>query len=82
VLTSALAYLNARHALRLSVWEVLADALLQEVATATQAETPSFAAEASQRSDMVVWYQQGAEFEDAHALLRPHRPTLLDSVLP
>jgi hypothetical protein len=81
VLTSALAYLSARHALRLSVWDVLADALLREVATATEAETPSFTAEEPQRSDMIVWYQQGAEFEDAHALLRPYRPTFLDSVL-
>jgi hypothetical protein len=81
VFTSALAYLSAHHTLRLSVWDVLTDGLLREVATATQAETPSFVAEASERSDMIRWYEQGAEFQDADALLRPYRPTLLDSVL-
>ena len=41
-LTSALAYLDAHHTLRLSVWDLLGDGLLREVAMATPAGGAAF----------------------------------------
>jgi hypothetical protein len=80
-LTSTLAYLDARHMLRLSVWDVLGDALLREVATATPVAAQPFSVSALDRSDMVRWHTQYAEYEDVGALLLPYRPTLLDAVI-
>ena len=81
VLASALAYLDAHHTLRLSVWDVLGDALLREVATTTPVAARPFSVSAFDRSDMVHWHAQDTEYEDAGALLRPYRPSLLDAVI-
>jgi hypothetical protein len=82
VLASALAYLDAHHTLRLSVWDVLSDALLRgAVAAATPATASPFSVSASDRADMVRWYTQYANYEDGDALLRPYRPSLLDAVI-
>jgi hypothetical protein len=78
---STLAYLDAHHTLRLSAWDVLGDALLREVAAATPAAALPFSASASDRSDMVHWHTQYAEYDDVGALLRPYRPSLLDAVI-
>lgn len=74
VLASALAYLDASHALRLSVWDVLSDPLLREVATSVQVEPRSFSMTAYERSDTVRWYAQNPDFDETAALLRPYRP--------
>ena len=79
--TSALAYLDAHHTLRLSVWDVLGDALLREVAMATLVAARPFSVSASDRSDTVRRYARYAEYEDVGALLRPYRPSLLDAVI-
>ena len=80
VLTSALAYLDAHHTLRLSVWDVLGDALLREVVTTTAVAGRPFSMPASDRSEMVHWYTKDTEHEDISAFLRPYRPRLLDAV--
>jgi hypothetical protein len=80
VLTSALAYLDTHHTLRLSAWDVLSDALLRGAAAATPAMGRPFSVPASDRAEMVRWYTQYAEYEDGDALLRPYRPSLLDAV--
>jgi hypothetical protein len=78
-LSSALAYLDANHTLRLSVWSVLGDALLREVATSTRVTSTSFSMPAQDRFDKVRWYAQQARFEPVAALFSPYRPTLLDA---
>jgi hypothetical protein len=80
-LAGALAYLDAHHTLRLSVWDVLSDALLREAATATPVAPRSFSASAADRADMVRWHAQYAEYVDTDALLRHYRPSLLDAVV-
>ena len=80
VLASALAYLDAHHTLRLSVWDVLGDALLREVVTTTAVAARPFSVPAFDRSDMVHWYTQHTEYDDVGAFFRPYRPSLLDAV--
>lgn len=81
VLSSALAYLNAHHTLRLSAWDVLTDALMRDVAAATPVAERPFSVSASDRAEMVRWYARYADYEDGAALLRPYRPSLLDAVI-
>ena len=81
VLASALAYLDAHHTLRLSVWDVLSDALLRDVATGTPVAARPFSVSASDRADMVRLYARLLDFDDPGALLRPYRPSLLDAVI-
>ena len=81
VLTSALAYLDARHTIRLSVWDVLGDALLRDAATATPVPAQPFSVSTSDRADMVRRYTQLREYDDASAWLRSYRPSLLDAVV-
>jgi hypothetical protein len=79
VLAGAIAYLDARHTLRLSVWDVLRDDLLREAAlTACPAPGP-FCAAAADRADTVLWYRQLPEYDDPGVLFRPYRPGLLDA---
>jgi hypothetical protein len=40
-----------------------------------------FSVSAFDRSDKVQWHARNAEYEDAGALLRPYRPSLLDAVI-
>ena len=80
VLTSALAYLDAHHTLRLSVWDVLSDTLLREVAITTAVAARPFSVPVFDRSEMVHWYTRDSEFVDVAAFLRPYRPSLLDAV--
>ena len=80
VLTGALAYLDAHHTLRLSVWDVLSDALLRGAATATPVAPRPFSVAGSDRADTVRWYAHYAEYYDAAERLRPYRPSLLDAV--
>ena len=81
VFASTLAYLDAHHTLRLSAWDVLGDALLREVAAATPAAALPFSVSAFDRSDKVQWHARNAAYEDAGALLRPYRPSLLGAVI-
>jgi hypothetical protein len=82
-LASALAYLDAHHTLRLSAWDVLADPLLREAATATAAPTSRFSVPAGlEREEMVRWTTRYADDELNGALLSLYRPTLLDAVTP
>ena len=53
LLTGALAYLDARHTLRLSVWDLLRDALLRAVAMTAPTAPGPFSLSASDRTDMV-----------------------------
>lgn len=80
-LTSALAYLDAHHTLRLSVWDLLGDGLLREVAMATRIAARPFSVSAFDRSDTVRRYGWYAQYGDVAALLRPYRPGLLDTVI-
>jgi hypothetical protein len=80
VLSGALAYLDANHTLRLSVWDVLSDPLLREVATPARAAPSPFSVPVQDRFDKVRWYAQQARFEDVAALYSPYRPGLLDAV--
>jgi hypothetical protein len=78
--SGALAYLDARHTLRLPVWSVLGDALLREVASSGSLAATSFSLPAQERFDKVRWYAQQAKWEPVAELFGPYRPTLLDSV--
>jgi hypothetical protein len=79
VLGSAMAYLDAHHTLRLSVWDILSDPLLREAAIAAPVAKKPFSASVSDRVDMVRWYSQMLEFDDVGALLSAYRPSLLDA---
>jgi hypothetical protein len=81
-LAGAIAYLDAHHTLRLSVWDILADGLLRQAALAARPEPTSFAVTAEDRADKVLWYRQNPEYDDPGILLRPFHPSLLDAVLP
>ena len=81
LLTGALAYLDAHHTLRFSVWDLLRDALLRAVAmTAPPAPRP-FTLSASDRTDIVSWYGRNTEYDEPD-VLRPYRPTLLEAAVP
>ena len=77
-LTSALAYLSAHHTVRLTVWDILADALLRASSSAARIPVRPFSVSDQDRQDMGRWYTQLIEFEDMGALLSPYRPSLLD----
>jgi hypothetical protein len=77
LLASGLAYLDARHTLRFSIWDLLDDALLRNAASATTVTTTSFALSDFDRDHMVEWYAQLPEYDDPSVLLRPYRPSLL-----
>ena len=81
LLTGALAYLDARHTLRLSVWDLLRDALLRAVAMTAPTAPGPFSLSASDRTDMVSWYGRNTEYDEPD-VLRPYRPTLLDAAIP
>jgi hypothetical protein len=80
VLAGAIAYLDAHHTLRLSVWDVLRDDLLRETALAACPPPGTFSVTAADRTDTVRWYAQYSEYDDPGILFRPYRPTLLDAV--
>jgi hypothetical protein len=79
-LASTLAYLDARHTLRLSVWDVFGDALLRDVATAKSVAARPFSMSVLNRSDIVRRQMQYADY-DTGVLLRPYCPSLLDVVI-
>jgi hypothetical protein len=82
-LASALAYLDANHAARLSVWDVLADPLMRDIATLTPVAGRPFKVAASHRRDLIRTYSLTSGLEgrdDIGTLLRPYRPTLLDAI--
>lgn len=79
-LGAALGYLDARHTLRLSVWDLLGDPLLRATVAGMTVPTERYEVEPPKRDDMVAWYGQLPEYDDPMILLRPHRPYLLDQV--
>ena len=79
LLTGAIAYLDAHHTLRLSVWDLLGDALLRGVATTARPAPTQFSVSPSDHTDMVSWYGRNTEYDDPD-VLRPYRPSLLDAV--
>ena len=84
-LAGALAYLDANHAIRLSVWDVLADPLMRGIAALTSVERQPFELPASDRRDLIRSYSLSAASEgtdDIDTLLRVYRPTLLDAIQP
>ena len=81
LLTGAIAYLDAHHTLRFSVWDLLRDALLRAVAMTAPPAPQPFALSASDRTDMVSWYGRNTEYDEPD-VLRPYRPTLLDAAIP
>ena len=81
LLTGALAYLDAHHTLRFSVWDLLRDALLRAVAITAPPTLQPFALSASDRTDLVSWYSRNTEYDEPD-VLRPYRPTLLDAAIP
>jgi hypothetical protein len=80
LLAGAIAYLDAHHTLRLSVWDVLRDDLLRASALAACPPPAVFSVTAEERRDTVQWYGQLPEYDDPADLFRPYRPTLLDAV--
>jgi hypothetical protein len=81
LLTGAIAYLDARHTLRFSVWDLLRDALLRAVAMTAPAAPEPFALTAPDRTDLVSWYGRNTEYDEP-GVLRPYRPSLLDATIP
>lgn len=79
LLMGAVAYLDARHTLRLSVWDVLRDPLLRGVAMTTRPLPRPFGLSGSDRTDIVSWYGRNTEYDESD-VLRPYRPSLLDVV--
>jgi hypothetical protein len=79
VLAGAIAYLDAHHTLRLSIWDVLHDDLLREAALAACPAPETFSVAAAERADMVLWYRQLPEYDDPGVLFRPYHPSLLDA---
>ena len=80
LLAGAIAYLDAHHTLRLSVWDVLCDALLRGVAMTARSAPRRFSVSASDRADTVSWYGRNTEYDDPD-VLRPYHPSLLDAVI-
>jgi len=80
LLAGAIAYLDAHHTLRLSVWDLLRDALLRGVAMTARPAPSRFSVSASDRVDTVSWYGRNTEYDDPD-VLRPYRPSLLDAVI-
>lgn len=81
MLAGALAYLDAHHTLRISVWDLLRDGLLRAVAMTAPPASRPFALPASDCRDMVSWYGRNTEYLEPD-VLRPYRPTLLDAAMP
>jgi Homing endonuclease associated repeat len=79
-LAGAIAYLDAHHTLRLSVWDLLRDDLLREAALAACPAPGTVSVTAADRADMVLWYRQLPEYDDPGILFRPYRPSLLEAV--
>jgi hypothetical protein len=79
LLAGAIAYLDAHHTLRLSVWDLLRDGLLRGVAMTARSAPNRFSVSASDRADTVSWYGRNTEYDDP-SVLRPYRPGLLDAV--
>lgn len=83
-LASALAYLDANHAIRLSAWDVLADPLMRDIAALTPVERRPFALPGPDRRDLIRSYRMSAgtvgSAYDIETLLRIYRPTLLDAI--
>src|ERR1700728_3930200 len=75
LLAGAIAYLDAHHGLRLSVWDILRDDLLRESALAACPAPAAFSVPAADRSDTVLWYRQLPEYDDPGILFRPYRPS-------
>jgi hypothetical protein len=80
-MTSALAYLDVQHSLRLTVWDVLRDQLLGDAAAALQTQPDHFALSDDVRLEAVRWYRQLPEYDDPGILLEPSRPSLLDAIV-
>ena len=80
LLAGAIAYLDAHHTLRLSVWDLLRDALLRGVAMTARSAPSRFSVSASDRADTVSWYGRNTEYDDPD-VLRPYCPSLLDAVI-
>lgn len=80
-LTGAMAYLDAHHTLRLSVWDVLRDGLLREAAMAASTPPKPRPATVPDRADIVRFYGQQVEYyEKPEVRLGLFRPGLLDAV--
>lgn len=82
-LAGALAYLDANHAIRLSVWDVLADPLMRGIAALTPVARRPFELPPSDRRHHIRTYSLWARTEgidDIDTLLRLYRPTLLDAI--
>jgi len=80
LLMGAIAYLDAHHTLRLSVWDLLRDGLLREVASAARSAPRPFSVTASGHADMVSWYGRLPEYDEPEVLLRLFRLSLLDAL--
>ena len=81
LLTGAMAYLDAHHTLRLSVWDVLRDGLLREAALTAAAPPEPRPAVVPDRADIVRFYGQQVEYyEKPEVRLGLFRPSLLDAV--
>lgn len=80
LLASALAYLDARHTLRLSVWDTLADPLLRDVVAEQPVSPQHCSLDDFARKDVVMWYKMWPDDDDPMVLLRPYRPSLVDQV--
>ena len=81
LLTGAIAYLDAHHTLRFSVWDLLRDALLRAIAMTATPAPQLFALAAADRTDLVSWYGRNTEYDEPD-VLRPYRPSLLDAAIP
>lgn len=81
MLTGAIAYLDAHHTLRFSVWDLLRDALLRAVAMTAPPTSRPFSVSGSERTDLVAWYNRYSEYYEP-ALFLPYRPSLLDAAFP
>jgi hypothetical protein len=81
LLSSALAYLDARHNVRLSVWDVLNDSLLSESAARTPVAASRSAMASFERNGTVMWYAKYRDFPGwRDEIFRLFRPGLLDVV--
>jgi hypothetical protein len=80
LLAGASAYLDAHHTLRLSVWDLLGDALLRGAAMTARPAPRRFSVSTSDRADMVSWYGRNTDYDDPDVLCA-YRPSLLDAVI-
>jgi len=78
LLIGAIAYLDAHHTLRLSLWDLLRDDLLREAALVARRAPRPFSVTASDRADMLHWYGRPSEYDDV--LFHLFCPSLLDAV--